>query len=59
MQQINKLWRLVLVAALLAGALNLSLVPATPARAIASTIALTNFNTVSQRSEERRVGKEC
>ena len=40
MLSINKLWRLVTIAALLAGALNLTLVPATSAQALSSGVVL-------------------
>jgi len=43
MLSINKLWRLVTIAALLAGALNLSLVPATPAQALSTTLVISQF----------------
>ena len=47
MFKIQKIWRLITVAALLASALNLSLVPATPAYA-AGTVSLTDFSVYSQ-----------
>jgi predicted lipase len=47
MFKLQKIWRLVTLAALLAGALNLSLIPATPARA-AGTISLTGFSAYTQ-----------
>ncbi|MBI3173795.1 MAG: ExeM/NucH family extracellular endonuclease, partial [Chloroflexi bacterium] len=47
MLSINKLWRLMTIAALLAGALNLGLVPATPARA-AGTVSLNGFTAYTQ-----------
>ena len=40
MFKIQKIWRLITVAALLASALNLSLVPATPAQALSTDIVI-------------------
>ncbi len=40
MLSINKLWRLVTIAALLAGALNLTLAPASPAQALSSGVVI-------------------